>query len=332
MSSDYRESDATDYLDAIRKAQAEAKNKNSSASNTTLTYVKPVNSEFSIATAIPTATAYTLGDYNIVDNTSKLVAFLPFDLDVLDASNSNDGTVTGTETYVTFDPEISSTHPIRKAFSFNGSSYITLANESNFDFDRYNAFSISFWVKMGTIGADQGLICKSNDLTTGLGWKVYFQNSSDLIVFKIADGVTAYSITSTTSLTTSVWCHIVCTFNGLSNRNGMKLYVNGSLETTGTGSTISNTVLNSVSVVLGAESDGGSLFTGYMDDLQIWSTELTSSNVTDLYTGKQVYFEEPYGTLVTEDSITLTTEDSVDITTEKDSAIKPAIISFSDVT
>ena len=326
----YKDTKAIDYLEAIKRNQLESRNSKSSSSNFDMTYSLPMTSDIGVVTTF-TNTEKTLGDYEITDNTDQLVAFLPFDYDVLDASNSNDGTVTGTETYIDFAPEISSTHPCRKAFSFNGSSYITLANESNFDFDYTNTFSVAFRVKMGSIAADQGLVMKSNDLTTGLGWKVYFQNTSDLLVFKLADGTTAYSITSSTSLTTSKYYHIVCTFSGNSNRSGMKIYVDGTLEATGTSSAISSTILNSVSPVIGAESDGGSIFTGSISDVQIWNSELSSTDVTDLYHGKQVNFQEPYGNLLTEAGDDITTEASVIIETEQ-GLLNPATLGLSDIT
>lgn len=324
----YSDTKAVDYLEAIKRNQLESRNSKSSSSNFSMTYMLPMLSSVGVVTTF-TNTQKTLGDYEIIDNTSKLIAYLPMDLDTLDASNSNHGTVTGTETYVDFSLE---TGNKRKALSFNGSTnYVTIANKSNFDFEYTDSFSVSFWVKMLSIGSDQGLVVKSNDLTTGVGWKIYFQNTSDFIVFKLADGTSAFSVTSTSSLTTTVWKHIVCTFSGNSNQSGMKIYVDGTLEATGTSSAISSTILNSVSVVLGAESDAGSKFTGYMDDLQIWSFELDSTNVTDLYHGKQILFQYGYGDITTEGSDEITTEDSIIIETER-GLLNPAIIGLSDLT
>ena len=73
---------------------------------------------------------------------SGLQAHLKFKKDVLDLSgNGNNGTITGTETYT---PGI-----IDKAFDFDGSTRINLANEANFDFltDEVTPQSVSFWVK-----------------------------------------------------------------------------------------------------------------------------------------------------------------------------------------
>lgn len=325
----YTDTKAVDYLEAIKRNQLEARNSKSTYSNFDITYALPMTSATSIASTF-TNTEKTLGDYMIVDNSPYLIAFLPMDYDVLDASNSNDGTVTGNTTF-TDGPDISSTHKLRKAFSFDGSSYITLANESNFDFNHTNSFSVAFWIKMISISADQGIIMKSNDLTTGIGWGIYFNNSGDTISFKLADGTTAYTVTSSTAFTTSKYNHIVVTYDGSSNRSGMKIYVNGNLETTGTSSTISNSILNNSSVIIGAESDAGSKLTGYIDDVQIWNTALSTTDITDLYSGKQINYIPSYGDLTTISATEIITISGTVLTTLH-GLIKTAVIGFSDVT
>jgi len=278
----YRDTQAVDLLDALRKQSAEAKNTGTTAVRV-LTFTKSPASHVTLETPQPTATAATIGDYKIVDNRSKLVAFFPFDLDVEDAMNSNDCTVSGTEQYTDAEP-ISLTHKLRKAFLFDGSSYLTVANESNFDFDHTNTFSVSFRFLLGTIASTQGLIVKSNDLTTGLGWKIYYDNSSGFLVFTLADGTTAYSISGTTTILANIWYRVVCIYAGTSNRSGMSIYMNDTLETTGTSSTISSTILNNVNVAIGAESDGGSkvVNNSKVDDVQIWNVVLNTTDINRL--------------------------------------------------
>ena len=69
-------------------------------------------------------------------SSDALVAHLKFNDNVTDSANSNNGTVTGTTTYVA--------GKVGKAFSFNGSSYVTLANESNFDLIELILFQYHF--------------------------------------------------------------------------------------------------------------------------------------------------------------------------------------------
>lgn len=190
--------------------------------------------------------------------------------------NNNGTIICGCETYTCGKVGCS-------AFCFNGTRYITVANECEYDFERDNKFSVALWIKSSTIVATKGIVIKSNDLTTGLGWKV-FTSSTGKINFTLADGTTAFTICGTTDIDDCTFHHVVTTFDGTSNRLGMKLYIDGVLEVTGTASAISNTILNAVSVTMGAESDGGSPFTGQLDDVYIFKNkELNRDQVNALF-------------------------------------------------
>lgn len=284
-----RDTTFADYLVDVKTYLGQIKAKSFNAVDATLTTIKQLVSSAAFATPAPTATSYSLGNYDVTNNKSKLVAYIPCQLDVNDASNSNHGTVTGTETYVT-GPEISPTHKIRKAFSFNGSSYITCANESNFDFEYTNNFSISLWVKSSTSGTAEDLITKQNG-STSVGWRIGI-TSSNTVNFVLRTSGTAYSATSTsTNLHNGLWRHIVGTYgggDGSPNQDDINIYVDGILENTGSSSAISATILNNISPILGANGDTTRKLTGQLAEVQVWNVELTQSDVDRLYAGKQV--------------------------------------------
>ena len=179
----------------------------------------------------------------------------------------------GTETYT----------PGQKAFAFDfdGSSHVTLANEGNFDFEHNQAFSISFWINASDQPMLEFLVSKTTS-TTAIGWKI-FNPPKDLARFRLSDGITQFTVTSVTIVADDTFHYVVCTYDGSSNRSGMKVYVDGILESTGAAATISGTLLNNESVVIGAESDGGRPITGQIDDPRIFDFELTSGQVTSLF-------------------------------------------------
>ena len=72
------------------------------------------------------------------------------------------------------------------------------------------------------------------------------------------------------------------TYDGNSNQNGMKIYINGILSATGGTAAISNSILNNKLVALGAESDGSRVMFGQLDDMRIYNTELTASQIATL--------------------------------------------------
>ena len=285
----YKDSTASDYLEAIRKHIQSNDNKNTSAENFTPTFIKPVTSKISLANAF-THTQKTLGDYDVVDNTGKLVAYLPFDLDPLDASNDNHGTWTGTETYVD-GPEINEDKH-RKAADFDGASYLTLANESNFDREHNQPFSICGWIKTTTSAT---MMIWAKDNTAGSvdnGFWIYWNDSVGQIIFGLDTGSggsqTFFQMGFTIAITDGLWRHLCCTFSGNSNRNGMKMYVDGVLVATGAAGAISESILNNVPLVIGADSDGSLPFTGQMSQVQFWNVELVQADVTDIVSGKQI--------------------------------------------
>lgn len=290
----YTDTKAVDYLQTIKKNQLEARNLKSSSSNFDMTYMLARDSEITIDTDA-TATAGTLADYDVVDNTGKLICYLPFDLDTLDASNSNDGTVTGTETYVD-GPEISSTHPMRKAFSFNASTYITLANESNFDLDRTNTMSFSFWYN-STDSGDKAIFVKNSTTDDSGIWLTerasYTPTGSgfELALYDGSGGTKEISRTSVTRYNDGLWHHVVWTYDGTNTVAGIKFYLDGILTST----TIDEndapigTILHASPAIIGGENtygvEGG---TFKLKDFSVWNVELTQADVTRLSGGRQI--------------------------------------------
>jgi hypothetical protein len=213
-------------------------------------------------------------------SSDALVAHLKFNDNVTDSAGSNNGTVTGTTTYVT--------GKVDKAFSFDGSSYITLANENNFDFERTDPFSVSFWVYNKAGISFTRIVSKAtNIISSVIGWSV--GRSTDIneaVGLVITDGTTPFNIaTNGGEVPLNTWTYLTFTYDGSSNQSGMKSYVNGVLSNTGTSSAMTSTIMNNESVVIGAESDGGRTFTGYLDDLRIYSRELDQNEVNVIYNG-----------------------------------------------
>lgn len=174
-----------------------------------------------------------------------------------------------------------------KAFLFDGTRYLAAPNECNYDFQHYNKFSLATWIYINSLATDQGLIVKSNDLTTGLGIKLFFCNASNRISFTLADGTCSFNITSTAcSISACTWIHVVATYSGNSNESGMNLYLDGECDTQNrVTASICCTILNNVVLTLGAESDGGSLISNLsrLDDPYVFGIELSAGEVMRLF-------------------------------------------------
>ena len=79
------------------------------------------------------------------------------------------------------------------------------------------------------------------------------------------------------------WTHVSITYDGSSNLSGCKIYINGTLDVTGSSSSITSTVLNNYAFVWGASSNGSLATPATYDDTRIYSRELDQSEVTMIY-------------------------------------------------
>lgn len=212
-----------------------------------------------------------------IRNEPQLLSNHTLDGVVTDSEGDNDGTVTGTTSY-TSGPKNS------KAFDLDGSSYITLANESNFDFEHTQPFSFSFWVKTSSITGDPQMVSKKSGLDTSNGYMVWlWSGGTGQPEYRITCNNIHYFVQASTSITDGNWHFITCTYSGNSDRSGMKVYIDGVLDNTGTSSAMSGTMLNALNLTIGASPSTAQEVTGQIAEVKIWHGELNAEEVKDLY-------------------------------------------------
>lgn len=171
---------------------------------------------------------------------------------------------------------------------FNGTSNrIDLANETNFDFERTQAFSIAGWVYV-TANISNGAIC-AKQTTSALGWFLGTENTGGpRLAGQIASPPGQVYAESVGVLSLNVWQHVVLTYDGSSTVAGLLLYINGvSQAKTNTVETLAASILNNEPVQLGGR--GGTVapdtfFSGGESGFGIWNVVLTQSNITTLNT------------------------------------------------
>ncbi len=156
-------------------------------------------------------------------------------------------------------------------------------------------FSVAYWVKTSSVGA------------TGQWWAGKSMVDADVpgvandwgisvvgnrAAFGIGNTGVGTTIESTSNINDGSWHHIVATRVNASG--AMKLYVDGVLQATGTGSTALRDAPGGIRV--GSTLFGGSFLTGAIDDLKIFDHPLTSAEVSALFatspgdTWRQQYF------------------------------------------
>ena len=198
-----------------------------------------------------------------------LKAWYPLDTDYLDYSdNGFDGTNSGTS-FVT--------GKIDKGADFEESSdtKITISELTMSG----STFSFACWINVESSDDTYGRICDSN----GSEFNLFAENvwSSGLRTNQLF-GASAFTLTSTDL--SSGWKHIVVTADLTISSNNVKVYVNGSLDTTH--SKALNSTYSITSMTLGDDqTEGNRNFDGILDEVMFYDHILESDEVSALYEG-----------------------------------------------
>jgi hypothetical protein len=163
------------------------------------------------------------------------------------------------------------------ALKLNGTTdYLTVPDAASLD--ATTALTISAWVRPTKV-ATQYLIKKATSNTTN-GYELGLSSSGKAFVrLNQATKADTYRVDSLTSYPTNgTWIHLAATYDGTT----IRLYVNGTLEGSIAGPASITT--NTLALALGAEPGGTRPFAGTLDDIRIYTTTLTPTQITTLAT------------------------------------------------
>jgi hypothetical protein len=218
-----------------------------------------------------TACVYTCTT-DTVDYPITNVAYYKLDNSAEDETGTYDGTATNVNyTFGRFG----------QAAVFNGSSSaITSTNQVIPN----GASSVSFWYNPnGSTGTEY--ILGQGAATASKGVTVYYSSSTFGALVAKGTSSLAGSATTTTTYSNTDWHHVVATWDGTINTNSLKVYVNGSLEAQGTSDTSSASIGAYTYFAMGG-LQGGTYAGGKIDQVRIFSSALTSTQVESLYNEK----------------------------------------------
>ena len=167
------------------------------------------------------------------------------------------------------------------SFEFDGvDEFFDLGTSNTLEFT--NNFSISLWIKETTTSLNRGILVVG-DFGNSHGYRIQ-RTSSNKIAFHTA----ARTATSTTSINTGDWFHVVAIWEtsvggGIGNRN--RIYINGVLEGTATTGvafppTYTGTIYKQIAYPYNTT---GNEFAGNIDEVSLWNTNLSSTAVTEIY-------------------------------------------------
>ena len=220
-------------------------------------------------------------------NDSDLISYWSFDNgDATDDFASNNGIVVGAA--------FNATAGIngKGAFKFSGSvptkNNITIADHASIQDMWVGGGSIELWYKTGNhIQNFAAIADKSTPGTGAAGWALFTSNQTAAgwqpYFFKRGTPQGAWNTLERVPLNS--YTHITMTFNRDSNSNDPVFYFNGVAQTTVEQSTPSGTYNSDVGfpLVIGHTAFGGSSLNGTIDELKLYSTNLSEQEVAVRY-------------------------------------------------
>jgi hypothetical protein len=157
-----------------------------------------------------------------------------------------------------------------KALDFDGSNdYVSVAHSS--DLSISGAMSITAWVKPDSLSGFPMFVSKR----AGSGHAYQFYSTGNKLNYN--NGTIAQS---SGTISTGAWTHVAVTFNGAGS---VAFYIQGSPA--GTGSAATTNPTNAQAVDLG-RAYNGNYFNGKMDEVAIFNSELTASEISNIYNNK----------------------------------------------
>jgi hypothetical protein len=161
---------------------------------------------------------------------------------------------------------------------FNNTAGTTATNYITIDSAQTNPLSISLWFNTTDGISSQNIFALIDySLNPILSVNFHNQNASNGLVLNITGLDGNVDITSTTTqVSANIWYHLCITIDSSFNTI---LYINENEV----GNVVSSTLSNVSSIFIGGNGNGIESFVGYIDELNIFNTAITSNTVSNLY-------------------------------------------------
>lgn len=169
----------------------------------------------------------------------------------------------------------------RFSFEFDGTDdYVDCGNDSSLQIT--GELSLSAWVKVSTSTSGANAIIAKDNLGSRC-FDLFAIGSAGTPRLLIWNSNSAYGVNATTDIKDNSWHHVVGVF---SPSNSLKIYVDGVLEGTNSTSVPSSIDNDSVNVTIGGILSSSTIFFSYLgniDEVSLFNTELSASDVTTIY-------------------------------------------------
>ncbi|TDO22275.1 LamG-like jellyroll fold domain-containing protein, partial [Sediminibacterium goheungense] len=186
------------------------------------------------------------------------------------AINFNTGTISSTTTYNV----LAETAP-SGALNFNGSTYITIPHTNNLNVSAGGQLTMEAWVNPAVSGQWRNILMKGS---YGYGMAI---DASNRLYFWDQGGGNANNTWSDVTVPANTWSHVAITVQDNGSTLSVKLYLNG-VNVGNKTSPIAQINDNTASLIIGRQGTGCgcNYFNGKLDDVRIWNTVRTASEIS----------------------------------------------------
>ena len=166
------------------------------------------------------------------------------------------------------------------SMNFDGSNDYIIA-QHNSDLNLSTAFTISIWINISGGTNFRGILAKGSISNAHGVYSMALIDASNNVRIYL-NGATAG--TTNTTLNNNTWYHLSAVYDGSGSTDAdrLKLYINGT-DTALSGSIPSSVISNTENLHIGAYYNTSLLFNGNIDELGIWNTALTSTQISEIY-------------------------------------------------
>lgn len=160
-----------------------------------------------------------------------------------------------------------------------------LADTPDFNPIDGDGFTVMAWSN-ATLGNGDGIVTKGNS-RADVDWDLYNHQTLEASFRGASGGTNKWNIQSNNDEGIGDWAMLVGTWDGTTNVNGVKFYVNGTLIAQATANGDGS---NTRDIFLGgnAGAAGTREYIGFLDEVAIFDTALSASNISDLYAKAQL--------------------------------------------
>ena len=171
-----------------------------------------------------------------------------------------------------------------KSLSFDGvNEFLNCTNNAAFDFNGANALSIETWVKFDDLSGGRFIVSKWARPTPTDVRAYYLATLNNNLRFLFgSSNMNLIIVQSNVALGTGIWYHVVLTYDGSNDANGVNFYIDNNISAkTINSNNLSGVPTNTEPLQIGGQDTFFSA--AQIAKVRMWNVELTASDVNTQY-------------------------------------------------